>query len=107
MTGCSRVCVMVFPYACAPCATARASRSASRHQRRTGQPTRAAAGAGRPCRTKAGVGSVGALYSARRRGVVLDLVIDLQPVALRVRDDNPTVPLIEDHGCGIGEAPFA
>lgn len=47
------------------------------------------------------------LNRARRRLVVLELVIDLQPVALGVGDDEPVVMVIEDHRCGIGEPPFA
>src|SRR5437870_368566 len=49
---------------------------------------------------------VAVLNGARRRGVVPHLVVNLQPVALRVRYDHPTVPLIEDDGRRIREAPF-
>src|SRR5262249_34239840 len=42
------------------------------------------------------VDRVAALNGARRCCVVLHLVVDLQPVALRVRYDDPTVLLIED-----------
>src|SRR5438132_7860149 len=56
---------------------------------------------------KGACGRVAALNGARRRGVVLHLVVDLQPVALRVRHDDPTVLLIEKHGRRVREAPFA
>ena len=52
-------------------------------------------------------GRVEALNGARRLLVVLDLVVDLQPVALGVRHDEPTVLRIEDHARGEGEPPFA
>ena len=48
-----------------------------------------------------------ALNGTRRRGVVFNLVVDLEPVPLRVRHDDPTVLRIEDDGRGVGEAPFA
>src|SRR5712691_316548 len=58
-------------------------------------------------RGKGACGRVAALNGACRRGVVLHLVVDLQPVALRVRHDDPTVLLVKDDGRGVGEAPFA
>src|SRR5262249_10290072 len=79
---------------------------------------RAAAGAARPRRAQdwsrmhnlgaaeGTCGSVGALNGARRLLVVLNLIVDLQPVALGVRHDDQTVLRIENHGGGEGEPPF-
>ena len=49
-------------------------------------------------------GHVDALDGARRRLVVLELVIDLEPVALGVSHNQPTVVRIEDHSRGESEA---
>src|SRR5437870_7271232 len=69
--------------------------------------SRPAPAAPRPCGAAKGTCSrVAALNSTRRRGVVLHLVVNLQPVALRVRYDDPTMLLIEDDGRRIREAPF-
>jgi hypothetical protein len=53
-----------------------------------------------PGRGQGVCGGTGRLNRARRRLVVLELVIDLQPVALGVGDDEPTVVVIEDHRRG-------
>src|SRR5262245_64579337 len=50
-------------------------------------------------------GGTGRLNGARRRLVVFELVIDLQPGALGVGDDEPTVVVIEDERGGVGESP--
>ena len=47
-----------------------------------------------------------ALDGARRRLVVLELVVDLEPIALGVTHNQPTVVRIEDHRRGESEPPF-
>jgi hypothetical protein len=76
-----------------------------------GQPAPAVSKLGKECATdgtvKGGCGRLEALNGARRRGVVLDLVVDLEPIPLGVRHNDPAVLLIEDHGRRVGEPPFA
>src|SRR5215510_2012389 len=82
-------------------------------RRKTAQPNwqlpcAALAGRSTPATDAAGDagGHVEALDGARRRLVVLELVVDLEPVALGVSHNQPTVVRIEDHSRGESEPPF-